>query len=173
MNKAHCPVCKKEVVIDLKKDFCICKECKTCLSLELAYQDKPKFNEPWKPREDEKYYYITINGDIESYVHTCLIDFREDSNYFKTEKETKKQAKKEYLNRKLEAFSKANGGDEIDWNNPDQQKWVVAYDNINKNFKAFDFLITRHISETYFISKDVAQEAIRRYKDLLEEVRNG
>jgi hypothetical protein len=127
-------------------------------------EEKPNFNEPWKPNIfiREPYYYIDAFGNIAEVEeeHDCLelkknlIKFY---NYFRT----KKQALEIKVYNLLKNFSEANKTEfegiqfSIFYNNAEDD-FYVAVNNIP------EYIIT--FFDIKFNSQEVAEEAVRRYR---------
>jgi len=138
-------------------------------------KEKPKFNEPWKPKLNEEYFFINSSGEIDHSEWenwTCEIDRLTFGNMFSTEEEAEKRAKEIKLYNLLKNFSDANGGGEIEWLNLDQDKFFIYYGYMSNTFKVHrkDIMLCQDIGTVYFISEKVAAEAIRRYEKELSEV---
>jgi hypothetical protein len=111
-------------------------------------EEKPKFNDPWTPKEGETYYFIDSLGEIESAIYTnyCCDNNRITfGNCFETYEQAEQRSKEIKVLNLLLNFSDANGGNGI------------FVDNLllSINWK----------------NKEVAEEALRRYKKELEELR--
>ncbi|MDB8554048.1 hypothetical protein [Turicibacter sanguinis] len=91
------------------------------------------------------------------------------ANYFSIEEKAEEINFKQTLFRKLQRFSDENGGGEIDWNNANQEKWMIKFDHesnelcvgYNSYFKIF--------GQVHFISEEIAKKAIELFRDELIE----
>ena len=144
------------------------------LKVNLEEVKELEFNEPWKPKVGEKYFYIDNYGNTTFHNYSKNIwEFMlfDVDNCFKTREQAEARAKKDAIDRKLEAFSMANGGDEIDWNNKGQRKWYICYNGVDKKIDAVHIgdRVSDNIGSSVFICQKTAQEAIRRFgKEFLE-----
>lgn len=88
----------------------------------------------WKPKTNEKYWYVTSTN------HTAQTDFVMGDDFqrwliyncFKTEKEANQETEKLLIRRQLEDIARRlNRGQKIDWGNNDQSKYFIYFDNQN------------------------------------------
>lgn len=152
---------------------------------EIEAMEKPKFNEPWKPEKGENLYYnshestdwkATTGVIVVSYSNTLhIID---NGNCFKTFEQAEQREKKLKGYNLLKNFSDANGGDEIDWDSG-ASKFYIVYDNtytFKTNAKITTIKVVETLDDTvnfmtvYFKTKEIANEALRRYRKELEEL---
>ena len=121
----------------------------------------------FKPKLGEKYYSISINGEIDSYsfcndnVDKEIIGF---GNYFKTKEEAERKSFEIGLHRQLELFALENNDTEIDWNDENCDKYVITYRkdtgvSIDKVYSLKDF------GQVYFTSKEIAKKALEVFED--------
>ena len=120
----------------------------------------------FKPKLGEKYYSISINGEIDSYsfcndnVDKEIIGF---GNYFKTKEEAERKSFEIGLHRQLELFALENNDTEINWNNS-SEKYIINYNKDNGIF--IDRIYTLKVfGQVYFTSKKIAEKAIETFKD--------
>ena len=120
----------------------------------------------FKPKLGEKYYSISINGEIDSYsfcndnVDKEIIGF---GNYFKTKEEAERKCFEIRLHRKLELFALENNDVEIDLNTH-SEKYIISY-RIDGNIfinKVYSF---KDLGQVYFTSKEIAEKALETFKD--------
>ena len=123
-------------------------------------------NKFFKPKLGEKYYSISINGEIDSYsfcndnVDKEIIGF---GNYFKTKEEAERKSFEIGLHRQLELFALENNDTEIDWNDR-SKKYVINYNKDNGIF--IDMVYTLKIfGQVYFTSREIAEKALETFKD--------
>ena len=120
----------------------------------------------------EKYYrlndYLEVTEDMEIIEsidgkhHSC-------ANYM-DEKNAIRKSKEMQLDFLLDRFTRENGWDDKFWENGSAIKYYITY-NYNENyFSIYSTLATRSAGEIYFVSEEVAQEAINKYKNLFLEV---
>ena len=120
----------------------------------------------FKPKLGEKYYSISINGEIDSYSFCNdnfdkeIIDF---GNYFKTQEEAERKYFEIRLHSQLELFALENNDTEINWNDS-SEKYMINY---NKDKGIFiDRVYTLKIfGQVYFTSKEMAEKALEVFKD--------
>ena len=91
----------------------------------------------------------------------------EIANYFSTKEKAEEINFKQTLFRKLQRFSDENGGNEIDWNNYDQSKHVIYYRHDSCEFILDCFWYLRDFGQVYFVSREVAEQAIELFRDEL------
>ena len=120
----------------------------------------------FKPKLGEKYYSISINGEIDSYsfcndnVDKEIIGF---GNYFKTKEEAERKSFEIGLHRQLELFALENNEIEIDWNDDSSKEYIISYSKdrgifIDRVYNLKDF------GQVYFTSKEIAEKAIEVFK---------
>jgi hypothetical protein len=143
--------------------------------IKVRNKEKPKFNEPWKPEIGEQY--VSINSDFTIGIKTFDINnethLREiaSGNCFKFPykiKQAEQRAKEIKVYNLLKSFSDANSSIEFDGK---LKLFEIAWNDYNKKFEV------RRIAGTVwtfnrilFSSKEVAEEALSRYRKELEEL---
>ncbi len=92
-------------------------------------------------------------------------DCYEIANYFSTKEKAEEINFKQTLFRKLQRFSDENGGNEIDWKDHFSKKLYIAY----QGGELFvDWMSeAKYFGQVYFISREVAQQAIELFHDEL------
>jgi len=137
------------------------------LKKQIEEAEKPKFNEPWKPKEGGKYWYIDEFGDIklEQNVNCKLdIDRIAIGNCFDTHGQAGLRAKEIKVYNLLKNFSDANGGDEINFTSK-IRKFNIIYDYLPFQYKKIEgthaINNSKHFMTIYFISQEIEEEAIR------------
>ena len=114
----------------------------------------------------EKYYSISINGEIDSYnfcndnVDKEIIGF---GNYFKTQEEAERKRFEIRLHRQLELFALENNDTEITWD-INSEKYLINYSKdmgivIDKVYTLKDF------GQVYFTSREIAEKALETFKN--------
>lgn len=93
----------------------------------------------------------------------------ENGNYFLTETEAEEDEKETRLKRLLKRFSKQNGWNDEDWKN-DEWKHYIFFDYSTNVLKVGMVSSSRDTNQVYFMSEDIAQKAIEKYRDLIMEV---
>lgn len=115
----------------------------------------------FNPKEGEVY--CCINGygclEIGPYANKTLSEsYKEVANCCTDESIMRQRAWHEILHRLLWRFSMQNGGDEMIWNTC-KVKFYIFYDREEKEFDIGSMFVNKSM-DIYFVSKDVAQEAI-------------
>lgn len=85
----------------------------------------------WKPKYDEKYWYITNYGTVN---YTLFMPNQNDDmrfknyNCFPTREEAEQELKKILVRRQLEDIARRlNKGEKIDWHNEEQPKYSIRF----------------------------------------------
>ena len=118
--------------------------------------------------ENESYYSINGNSYVEEMTEDmCMEDkyYYEDANYFSTEDKAEEINFKQTLFRKLQRFSDENGGNEIGWKEVDQGKYGIWYNADHGKIEVGSTWAVRDFGQVYFISEEVAQQAIELFKE--------
>ena len=130
---------------------------------------KPKKLTGWeRVGENESYYSINGNSYVEEMTEDmCMEDkyYYEDANYFSTEEKAEEINFKQTLFRKLQRFSDENGGNEIGWKEVDQGKYGIWYNADHGKIEVGSTWAVRDFGQVYFISEEVAQQAIELFKE--------
>lgn len=121
---------------------------------------KPK---KWKPKFNEKYYYIDSYGDI---MDSVFARDREDkyrlsiNNCFETSEEAQFRLEQLKVYYELKNFADENN-DKIDWTEI-QYKYHICIDLTDPHqcLLVNQVVVTQHIGPIYFSSKHLAQQAI-------------
>ncbi len=134
------------------------------------YQEyiEPKPLTGWE-RVEEGERYRTID-------ECSVLEYREDNddpdvllyniaNYFSTKEKAEEINFKKTLFRKLQRFSDENGGNEIDWNDPNQKKWSIKFDRKIKDLYIGASNCIQNFGQVHFISEKVARNAIELFHD--------
>ena len=115
------------------------------------------------------YFYIGPNGvSCDTDIYNSLDKKRiDDANYFSTKEKAEEIGFKQFLFRKLQRFSDENGGNEIDWKDPNQEKWMIRFDHKMKDLYvgANDYI--QNFGQVYFVSKKITEQAIELFHDEL------
>ena len=137
----------------------------TDIKKQIEECDKKGF-EPIKLGEE--YYSISTNGEIDMYkffndnVDKEIIDF---GNYFKTQEEAERKYFEIKLHRQLELFALENNEKEIDWNDFNQSKYIIKYDNDENTLYHNSCYEQQNFGQVYFTSKEVVEKAIETFED--------
>ena len=113
-------------------------------------------------KRNEVFYYVSSSGQVHGQTEgygTGSDSLFNAANYCRDRKIMEHRALHETLNRILWRFSMQNGGDELDWRNEFQNKWVI-----NFNYKDNSFFIENKPQlrsfDPCFISKEIVECAI-------------
>ena len=130
---------------------------------------EPKPVTGWeRVNEGEEVYFISVYEGVEKETDYCDEiddDCYEIANYFSTKEKAYEINFKQTLFRKLQRFSDENGGNEIDWKDHFSKKLYIAY----QGGELFvDWMSeAKYFGQVYFISREVAQQAIELFHDEL------
>ena len=130
---------------------------------------EPKPLTGWERVEGDSYETITSNGALNAVDFGYYMDVEryKQANYFSTKEKAEEIGFKQFLFRKLQRFSDENGGNEIDWNDPNQDKWMIRFDHrVEELYVGLNSYI-RNFGQVYFISEEVAKNAIELFRDEL------
>ena len=121
----------------------------------------------WKAGYGETYYYICSDGDIffntekNSEFSTTNYDL---GNYFQTKEEAKKTFEKIKIYTQLKDLAlRLNNGEEIDWENGNQIKYFIYYENRYKKIFTTAACWSKDLGQIYCLDKnflDVAKQKI-------------
>ena len=141
--------------------------------MEGEYEEyiEPKRLTGWERVEkDRPYYGISYVGEIFNFTEIRhYVDKKrfDNLNYFSTKEKAEEINFKQTLFRKLQRFSDENGGNEIDWNDPNQRKWSIKFDRKIKDLYIGASNCIQNFGQVYFISEKVAKNAIELFHDEL------
>ena len=140
-----------------------------CFDFTINYEEYTKPLTGWeRVGENESYYSINGNCYVEEMTEDmCMEDkyYYEDANYFSTEEKAEEISFKQTLFRKLQRFSDENGGNEIGWKEVDQGKYGIWYNADHGKIEVGSTWAVRDFGQVYFISEEVAQQAIELFHD--------
>lgn len=118
---------------------------------------------PFKKVENKNYYAISSYGDViclhDDYTHYTHNANYKAANYCTDKNLMRQRAWHETLSRLLWRYSMKHDGDKIDWKN-NEWKYYIAFDNCRNEYTV-DCYKTLNNGNTYFYSKDIAQNAIK------------
>lgn len=124
----------------------------------------PKKLNDWHNLGEGDFYTIYSGGVVELEDYDLEDDYT-DEDRFSTLEKAEKIEFQQRLFRKLQRFSDENGGLDINWNNLFRFKYFIKYNHDTENIwvdcksKAQDF------GQIYFISEEVARQAIELFHD--------
>lgn len=118
----------------------------------------------WEPKKDEKYYIICGDGSID-YNNYDGDDADKRlmaiGSCFQTEEQAEFMVEKLKVIHELEKFAFENNEEEIDWNNEDQEKYIIGFNHLTKDFRTTLWRISRsNPFNIYFTSEELAKKAI-------------
>lgn len=121
-------------------------------------QDEPK---AWKPKAEEDYWYISESMSATN-ADFCEDDFDnrviKSNNCFPTKERAEEVAKKIRMLLKLEHYHDMFCPDYVpDWSS-DDAKYVVCYDEVEKQWDCERSFTIRYATQVYFDSKETAQK---------------
>lgn len=144
------------------------------LNYQFNFQDE--YEEYTKPKEtgwhesEEKrdFFYIDSDGLVEDDSYRHERDYL-DEDRFSTKMKAEEIESKQRTLRKLQRFSDKNDGNEINWNDRNQNKYYIVYDHTLSTFYINTYIGTQFPGVVYFISEEVAKQAIELFHgDLLK-----
>lgn len=128
----------------------------------LALVEK-SLNKVWKPENDEECFYITSDGDVNSFLYdedewcnkTYII-----GNCYKTANEAEFTVEKLKVIAELKRYVQQHNTEKIDWNDTDQSKCYIYYNNVSKIID-FGFIHSMKSIDIYFTSREIAEQAVK------------
>lgn len=119
-----------------------------------------------RAKEGEFYWLIGDNCVVEEAYEAGFGEDEERfkcANYCTDRRLIEERAIREELSRLLWRFSMENGGENIDWENPNQGKYYIyiCFDNKYIKWEVSHHLSCKCLNEIYFIDEDTARRAIR------------
>lgn len=96
----------------------------------------------WKPQKGERYWYICHAGNIvdDTNDNTKIDEDRFSiGNCFKTEEEAQHMIEKLKVIKELKDFALENNEEEIDWNNPEQDKYTLVLRDTDNYKRILEF----------------------------------
>lgn len=134
-----------------------------------------EIGERWRGEKGNIYYYIDDDGYIYASNENkdSIDDYRyKTRNYFKTEEEA--QAYLDNINTYYELMDLAeelNNGEEINWDNNNQVKYLLVYDFYEKKIKESLTFRIKDLGQIYCLDKNFLEKAIERIgKEKLEKL---
>lgn len=147
-----------------------CDHSVLCLNSN-AYEEyiEPKPLTGWERlKNGEGYYKLANSTSVTTDVEEChSIDNKcyDNANYFSTKEKAEEINFKQTLFRKLQRFSDENGGNMIEWYIDRQAKWCIEYKADNGEIVVIPYYSTVHFGQVYFVSDEIAQQAIELFRD--------
>ena len=118
----------------------------------------------WEPKKDEEYYIICGDGSIDYNNYDGDYDdkrFMAIGNCFQTEEQAEFMAEKLKVIHELEKFAFENNEKEIDWNDTNQEKYIIQFNHITQDFGITLWRVSRsNPFNVYFTNEEIARNAI-------------
>lgn len=117
------------------------------------------------------YYFASMNPDIR--MKGTELDDKysnadyNNANYYSSAEIAKNNARADRLMRQLRRFSVENRKSKPDWTNEIDYKYCIAYDHSESIIKVGYGFVSESFSTIYFDSKELAEQAIKEFKDEL------
>ena len=130
---------------------------------------EPKTLTGWERVKEGNPYRVSLADGIELKAECGVFsecDYK-SANYFSTKEKAEEIGFKQFLFRKLQRFSDENGGNEIDWKDPNQEKWMIRFDHRVEELCVGLNNYIRNFGQVYFISEEIAEKAIELFRDEL------
>lgn len=132
------------------------------------YKD-PELFKGWERVNDKETFYSVgaCRGVIDEQENTLGVNvlLYNNANYFSTKEKAEEIDFKQTLFRKLQRFSDENGGNEIDWNDDEGNKYYIFYDYGDSELRISDVWLFRDFAQVYFKTQEVAEQAIERFEE--------
>lgn len=127
-------------------------------------------NKVWKPEYKENYYTFDVYGEGEAIKYTNVNsnldnDIIKFGSYFKTKEEAERASFELKLHNNLKRFALENNECDIDWDNEEQYKHYVCYDNNNSEIGISYAWQSREFNQVYFTSEEIVIKCIETFKD--------
>ena len=134
-----------------------------------TYEEYRKKPTGWeKAPKEGAYCFIDEGGKLMRDVDQgCIQDQRiyDVANYFSTVEKAKEISFKQELFRKLQRFSDENGGNEIYWNDEENDVYGIAYDYIHNELGPINTDWIREYGQIFFKTEEIAEQAIELFKE--------
>ena len=175
---------KKEIIFGMQRDT------KVSLNIEDTYEDYMKllkdlgptnleipeeFKKHWTPKDNDTYYFlnrlgeVVLDTDINSFFQIGIL---ENYNAFPTEELAEKSIKSSKLGRLILLWQYTNNCIFTpDWDNFDQQKHSIIYDELYKYLRV-DMSYVVKGDKVYFETEEQAQAFIDMYEAEIKELMN-
>lgn len=124
--------------------------------------NKKEKSKVWKPRCEERYYYIDKLGRVKYYTSVGdEVDkiLYEIGNCFKTKEEAEFALERQKVITELKRFALENNEYELDWNNDNQNKFGIFYD-VGEKIIDIDICTVSKRNAVYFSSRKITNKAI-------------
>lgn len=148
-------------------------------NMEKMLEDKEweEKTQRWKPKANEKYWYVTSTNHVAQTDFVMGDDFQRwlIYNCFKTEKEANQEAEKILIRRQLEDIARRlNKGKKIDWNDEEQTKSFLFFDSVTQLIERDCNIRNKIQGVVYCLDTDFRKIAIQKIgEDRLKEYLKG
>lgn len=119
-------------------------------------------NKRWKPKDNEKFWYIDSFGCVNYSLFMSETEIRfKNYNCFQTREQAKQEAEKILVRRMLEDIARRlNKGQKIVWSDENQYKWYIIY---NTTFGFATYSVSENTTQgaVYCLDKSFLDIAIR------------
>lgn len=118
----------------------------------------------WRNKENGIYYSISYCGEIMQEVdNMCNYDEQcyQFGKYFKTIDEAVFAREKQFTYQQLKDYALEHNTEEIDWKNPQQNKWFIGCNHNNNTLITGVRQSVEFINTVYFTSEKIAENAIK------------
>lgn len=137
--------------------------------LEMEFEEVKKTKNPYfRVRSSKKYYFVGSCGGRETttdYNHGIDHKLFNVANYFNNKEYAEYMAFKETLMRRIDRFAWEHNAKVIDWNDS-TTKYYIAFSNTH-NELIIDWSCSHQANNIYFTSKEIAEKALKEFKDNL------
>ena len=135
--------------------------------IEIEFERVETVKNPYERVKNELYFSIGGTGEVERY---CNVEDEIDNkkfnaaNYFNNKNYAKYVAFKEKVLRKLDRFAWGHNKEVIDWDSEKKRKYFIYY---NHRYETLEVCSNAFIQEMniYFSDKEIAEKAIKEFKD--------
>lgn len=119
----------------------------------------------WRAGDGETYYHIYGDGDIGCNTDkngAVSTNYYNLGNYFQTEEEAKKMVEKIKIYIQLKDLAlRLNNGEEINWENNNQIKYYIYYDNSCKKIYTNYIYYNKNIGQIYCLDQNFLDIALK------------
>lgn len=145
------------------------------LKAEIEKKEKELENKSkvWKPKIDESYYYICVDGNVD--ITAWLNTYGDINRYilgncFKTREEAIKESDKRILLTKLEIWALEHNEEDIDWSDIFQNKYCIYYNHADNELGIESYSNDQYSQLPYFTSRELAKQFIDIFGERLIEL---
>jgi len=121
-------------------------------------------------KTNESFWYTTVDGDVrraKELNNSCSDEMYETANYYSNEKVAEDNARADRLFRCMRRFAAKNNKDVLNWHDSNESKYYIAYDYLDNRIAVDYNVISNTLGTVYFSSKEVAEQAIDKYRNEL------